>query len=316
MSELLEIRKQLDAVSVKVLSLERAVREHPGLPSIVANLDSAARIKAKLELQFADVADKLGYDVCSYRAFDEYDKPKAGAAFGAISNFQKLVSVVYGALKYGEKQRATIPDRVQKETAFDLGYAFAGSVGIVLTVRAEQRSLFGDRIFDDTFDAIISMAKASSSEEIMGFANRLGPGPINALYKWVDEQVAAGIGSDIEWNKGKENERSLFIQRQDLHKLRTAIEETGVEESDLEEVVGTLVMADVHKLRFKLKRDGLPIIKGTLEPGVADEKHVASLPKQYLVRMRKTTQFQFAKDREVTRYHILKLSEPTKRDKK
>lgn len=314
MSILLQLRKQIDAASARVLSLERAVRDYPDLPSVAANLDSAVRIKANLEEQFADSAEQLGYDICSYRAFDERNKPMAAAALGVISQFQTLVSVVYGAIKYGEKQRATVPERVANETSFDLGYAFTGSVGIVLTIRREKL-LFGSTALDETFDAISSMAKATSSDEITSFAAKLGPGPINALYKWVDGQVAAGLGSDIEWKKGSDAERSLFIQRQELLNLRSTIEETGSEEVTTETVVGSLRMADVDNLRFKLKCDGQPPIKGTLEQGVVDDEHIANLPKKYSVLLRKTIQFQFAKDKEVTRYHILKLSELPKSKK-
>jgi hypothetical protein len=309
MSELLEIRKQIDTANARVLSLERALSEHPELPSIAANLDSAVRIKAKLEAQFADAAEKLGHDICSYRAFDELDKPKAGAAFAAISRFQRLVSVVYGALVHGVKQRATIPERVERETAFDLGYAFAGSVGVVLTIRGE-RGLFEWRSLDETFDTIASMAKASASDDITAFATRLGPGPINALYEWANEQASSGLGADIEWRRGQKVQRSLFVQRQEWSKLRTVIEETSGEEETTETVIGVLKMADVDKNKFKLKPDGLPMVQGTLEPGIIDEHHAASLPKKYSVLLRKIVRFQYAKGQEVTRYHILKLSEP------
>lgn len=316
MSVLLEIRKQLDVANERVLSLERALRDHPDLPSVTANLDSAVRIRAKLEAEFADAAEKLGHDICSYRAFDEYDKPKAGAAFGAIARFQKLVSVVYGAINYGVKQRATIPERVEKETAFDVGYSFTGSVGVVLTVRNKQL-LFDWRLLDDTFDTIALMAKASSPRELTSFANRLGPGPINALYEWADEQATAGLGADIEWRRGQHTQRTLFMQRQEWSKLRTAIEAiSGEEVETVETVIGILKMADVEKNRFKLKREGLPIIQGTLEPGAIDEQHTASLPKEYSVVLRKTVRFQYAKGQDLTRYHILSLSDPPKKQKR
>jgi hypothetical protein len=315
MSLLLEIRKQLDVANERVLSMERALRDHPSLPSIAANLDSAVRIRTKLEAEFADVSEKLGYDVCSYRAFDEYDKPKAGAAFGAIARFQRLVSVVYGALTYGMKQRATIPEHVARETAFDLGYAFAGSIGVVLTVRGEPQ-LFDMRSLDQTFDTIAEMAKASSPSDITAFGTRLGPGPINALYEWADEQATAGLGADIEWRRGQQVQRSLFVQRQEWSKLRTAIEETSGEEETTETVVGVLKMADVDKHKFKLKREGLPMIQGSLEPGAIDEQHVASLPKTYSVVLKKIVRVQYATGQEVTRYHILKLSEPPKTQRK
>ena len=56
MSELLEIQNQLDVANKRVASLERSLVDHPEYPSIAANLESARRIKQKLELQFAEAS--------------------------------------------------------------------------------------------------------------------------------------------------------------------------------------------------------------------------------------------------------------------
>jgi hypothetical protein len=138
MSQLLEIQKQIELASQRVLVLERALRDHPSLPSVAANLESAVRVRTKLEEQFVEAGAKAGYDICRYRAFDDYDRPVVGAAFKSIAGFQKLVSVVYAAVKHGFKERATIPDDVARETTFDFGYAFTGSIGVVLTLRNEK----------------------------------------------------------------------------------------------------------------------------------------------------------------------------------
>ena len=51
MSDLSDIQKQLGLANQRVVSLEKALREHPGYPSIAANLDSAVRVQRKLETQ-------------------------------------------------------------------------------------------------------------------------------------------------------------------------------------------------------------------------------------------------------------------------
>lgn len=310
MSALLEIRQQLSQASARVASLERALREHPDLPSVAANLESAVKVKRQLEAEFLDVADRTGYDVCCYRVFDEYDKPKAGAAFGAIAAFQRLVSVVYGALKYGEKQRATIPGHIERETAFDLGYAFVGSVGIVLTIRNEK-TLVGESDLDRTFDHIVSMAKCKSPDELQEYATLLGSGAINALFQWVAQHTSADLGADIDWRKREHVQRELFMQRHDLSKLRENIERTSSEQVETISVVGVLKMADVDSNRFKLRPEGRPLIKGTMERGAIDELHQASLPRRYLATIRKTTRFKYASGSDEVNYHLLRLREPS-----
>lgn len=56
MSELLEIQRQLDVATQRVAALERSLVDHPEYLSIAANLESARRIKQKLELQFAQAS--------------------------------------------------------------------------------------------------------------------------------------------------------------------------------------------------------------------------------------------------------------------
>src|SRR5437870_704817 len=99
MSLLLDIQRQLEVADQRVVSLEQALREHPGYPSIAANLDSAVRIQKKLQAQFMEAAENVGVETCRYRAFDDHERPSTGAAFGAVARFQHLVSVVYAALK-------------------------------------------------------------------------------------------------------------------------------------------------------------------------------------------------------------------------
>lgn len=135
-------------------------------------------------MQFTEAADALGYEICTYRAFDENNNPKVAASFGAIALFQKLISVVYGAQKYKEKARATVSDHVERETALGFGYAFPGSIGVVLTSRPEQKRIegFEEKDLDEAIDTAFSMAKAKSAAEIKRFAKKLGPGPVHALY--------------------------------------------------------------------------------------------------------------------------------------
>src|SRR5271167_3385584 len=99
MSALLEIQRRIDAATVRVKALEHALIEHPGFPSIAANLESAVRIQRQLESQFFDVAAESGMEVCRYRAFNDIEDTKTAPALAAIAEFQRLVSVVYAGKK-------------------------------------------------------------------------------------------------------------------------------------------------------------------------------------------------------------------------
>ncbi len=306
MSLLLDIQQELTTASARVAALELALRANPGYPSIAANLESAVRVQGLLQVQFNEAAARLGVEVCRYRAFDEQEQSLAAPALGAIASFQELLSVVYASLKYGRRTRAIIPFDVAQDTALQFGFAYSGSVGVVLTVRTDT-DLFGESYFDDSVDMIFAMAKARDAKAITEFANRLGPGAINALYRWVDGNTSHGLGADIEWRRGDNVRGSLFIQRQELSKLRTAIEQTGGIVETTIKVSGTLVMADADTGRFKFKREGLPMIRGTVESGAITRGHEATVPRAYEARIRKRVRTKFAKGTQETRYHLLAL---------
>ncbi|MEX2316174.1 MAG: hypothetical protein WD669_03415 [Pirellulales bacterium] len=280
MSQLLDIRKRIEVAGQRILTLERAFRDHPNLPSIATNLEAAVRVQEKLQQQFEEVAAKAGYDICRYRTFDDYDRPVVGAAFKSIADFQNLVSVVYAAMKYGLRERATIPDDVAKESTFDLGYLFTGSIGIVLTVR-DQKMLFDNSLMDQSMETVFAMTRASTPQQVSEFADKLGPGPINALYKWVGDNATNGLGAEIDWRKGQEVQRSVVVQRQELVHLKRTIESTSSKRTKTITVVGMLTMADVSKNRFKIRPEGLPEIRGTVAVEAIDDKHIVKLPSVY-----------------------------------
>jgi len=311
MSLLLDIQKQLETAGERIIELERDLREYPGLPSIASNLETAVRLRSRLEAQFSEAASKVGYDICRYRAFDDHDERRAAPAFEVIADFQTLVSVVYAALKHGQKQKATMSESVERETAFGLGFSFTSSVGVVLTVK-NNPTLFGSSELDDAFGVVFELASAKTPEDVLSHASVLGPGPINALYEWANDNATKGLGAEIEWSKGTHVQKRLLVQRQELSRLSKAIEETGTETSETMSLDGLLEMADVGKNKFRIQRQGLPEINGTVEPGAINEKHQVSLPHVYSVTLRKTVRVKFSTGAEETRYHLLSIDEPRK----
>ena len=309
MSQLLQIKKQLEVASERILKLERALRDNPNLPSIAANLESAVRVRAKLEQQFAEVGAKAGYDICRYRAFDDFDRPVVGPVFNSIAGFQRLVSVVYAAIKHGYRERASVPENAARESAFDLGYAFTGSIGVVLTVRNEK-TLFENSYIDESLEAVFSMAKARTIKQVSELAEKLGPGPINALYDWADANAESGLSAEIDWRKGDIIQKSVLVQRQELAQLKATIEQTSSEKIELLTIEGKLTMADATKNKFKMERFGLPIIQGTVHPEAIDDRHKVTIPSEYSAKIQKTTRVRFSTGQKEEQYHLIKLGEP------
>lgn len=234
-----------------------------------------------------------------------------GPAFESIADFQKLVSVVYAATKHGAKERATIPEDVAKESAFDFGYAFTGSIGVVLTVRNEK-VLFDDSLMDQSLETVFTMTAAKTSDEVLILAEKLGPGPINALYEWVGDNTANGLSAEIKWRKGEKVHRSAVVQRQQLSHLKKTIEDTSSLKTTTITVVGKLTMADVSKNKFKIKPEGLPEIRGTVAAEAIDDRHKVKLPSVYAAKIQKTTRIRYSTGQQMSRFHLIKIEEPSK----
>lgn len=309
MSMLLNIRNEIDRTNLEVLALERELAEHPELPSIAANLRSVIRFRSKLETQFQEVAQTLGHKICDYRAFRESNRPMAAGVFGTVARFQRLVSVVFGSLKNGKKQTSRVDWDAVADSLFDCPLLYTGSVGILLTFRNDA-DLFGESVLDETMDAIFEMTSASSPDDIQKYVDRLGTGAVNALYGWVGSHVEYGFGVDIGWKVPGVVPKNAFIQPQEFSRLRGTIKKTSAESVDPETHEGILSMADVGKSRFKLKREGLPEIRGTFAPGTIDDAHHVELPKKYTVDLIVTTTTTFSTGIVKKKFHLVGLREP------
>ena len=313
MSLLLEIRQKLDAAGAKISELEQAMLDYPNHAAIAANLESAVRIRQKLEGQFMEAAARTGVEVCRYRAFDDHDRAQAAPAFTAIAGFQRFVSVVFGAKKNGRKEKATVTEEESAQSTFNFGFAFTGSVGVVLTI-PRDKPMLAESELDDAMKIVFSMARAKSPGEIQKYASDLGPGPITALYQWAKENVTHGLGAEVEWMHGDTVSERLMLQRQELTRLTNAIDETSSSKDDYIEIIGDLRMADVDGRRFRLAQSkDLRIFKGTVEPGAIDQRHRVQLPKKYKARIRRTTTNHLATGVKEVRYHLMWVAEVDKK---
>ena len=189
--------------------LEKALIEFPSYPSIAANLDSAVRIRQKLEAQFAEAARRLASRFAAIVRLMTTTGQCLRRIRCASRQFQRLVSVVFGSKKYGKKQRARVDSDLEKETALGLGYAFTGSIGVVLTIRGDT-NLFGESYLDDTMHDVFGMAKASDTTAIKQYASNLGTGAINALYSWDTPTQIMDLGR-IAWHRSDAVKERAFL---------------------------------------------------------------------------------------------------------
>lgn len=309
MSSFSEIRERLNDTNATLAQVEAALAANPS-PSLTSTARSLRKRRDHLEAEFLEAAEEVGVDVCSYRIFpDQGVQTKLAAVTSTLSDWQTMFSVVYDAVKNGPKRTSHLSAEVLAATSFDFGYSFAGSVGMVFTL-PNHRLLF-DTPLDKTFEAIFELVHATSREEIVALAQRLGRGPIKLLHDWARDHVKHGVGADIDWRRGREVKANLFIERHGLLRLQETIARTSEAQEESMVVEGTLVGADIQRRSFHLERgEHETHIKGTFYDAIGPTQTV-ELPKRYRATILKTTSVQYATEAEEVSYFLVKLERVT-----
>jgi hypothetical protein len=306
MARLTEIQEQLLDTGAAWAQLDRALAADPRSSSLKSMAQSLRKRQEALEAAFLQEADQLGVDICSYRLFTEGERPTIAGLSKVLGDFQGLVSVVYDAVKTAmPKARARVGADSLAATTFEFGYAFPGSLGVVLTV-PNERLLIGESKLDETIETVFRMARAEDSSQILEHAKQLGPAPVRAMYKWALGHVESGLGVDIEWRRERLVRAKLLAQRPELQRLYMTIESTSEETTEQFEVKCDLVGADVTRRSFHIRLETGEDIRGAIKAPVSPSQTV-ELPKRYRVTLLKSTKTKYSTDEEETRYELLRL---------
>jgi hypothetical protein len=310
MSRLTDLQQKIQDTNALIAQMERSVAGKSVPSSVLANIRSLEKRRAMLEQDFLLVADRQSRDVCSYRMFNPGERYKLSGFGKALADFQTTFSLTYDALKNGPKQRAVIPPDVEAATAFDFGYAFSGSVGVVMTLENE-RLLLGNTWLDETMGVVFQWAMAETSDDVAAFAKRLGPPPIRALYRWATDHVIAEMGADIQWRKERSVSGTLLLQQPELERLREAIAATSDETVDVITVTGKLIGIDTSTKRFRLELPDGEEVAGS-SGDVVSEGHSVVVPSQQTARIEVKTRIHYSIDKEEKTWRLLDLREPSR----
>ena len=139
MSELLELQHKLQDTASTITKLERSFAQQPNSVGLRLTLESVVKRYRQLEADFRDLATQESLDICTYRLFGETEEGLSLRGFaGALREFQSAFSALYDAIQSGPRKRTRLNPDVARVTRFKFGYAFAGSVGVVLTIERER----------------------------------------------------------------------------------------------------------------------------------------------------------------------------------
>ncbi len=308
MSELVELQHKLQDTASQITQLEREVARSPDSLGLRLSLESVVKRFDELQTDFQDLADQKALDVCSYRLFKENDEgPSLRGFSGALNEFQASFSALFDAIQNGPRRRTRLTPEVVESTKFGFGYAYAGSVGVVLTLDRE-RMLIDVGPLTDTITTFFNLAQAPTRDDIREIGRQLGPAPLRSIFKWADAHVSDGIGADISWQHGEDTTR-LFLQRVEMQRLRDEIDATSEEEREELTITGVLTGASVVTKRFDFQPDDAEAISGRFTDAISEAHEVRIPAARYRATVERITKIRYSSDEESTTWRLLTLEE-------
>ena len=183
MSRLRAILDRLNDVEATIARVQGVATAEDALAAQLT-LQSLENRREMLRDELADVTQQEHIEVCDYRIIPaELGSYAISGITTALHEFQDLITLVFDALTSKKpKQRAVYDLEAVEKTRLDFGYAYAGSLGVALTVRNE-RVLF-DTVLDEAISQVFGLMKVKAPDEIKAAEKRYGPPTVRKLYSW------------------------------------------------------------------------------------------------------------------------------------
>jgi hypothetical protein len=307
MSELLEIREMLQETHATLAQLERSIAKHPDDWTLAVTAESLKQRQTTLEKAFAEAANADLLDVCKYRLIpDGKENFSIASLTSTLGAFQDLLTVVFDALKNGPKVRPKLSAEIVSSTTLDFGYAYAGSLGFVMTM-PNDRMLVGESELDRAIKIIFVMAKAHNPDELSKHIGEVGVAGIRRLYHWCSAHSDYGLSADIKWQRDETERGSVIVQKEEMRRLKEIIDKTSDEKIERFTFVGELRGLDVgHSSTFRFTVPGAEEITGRIA-GSFDRTQVYEIHGTYEAQLIKRIKVHYSMEREEEAWELLAL---------
>jgi hypothetical protein len=306
MSRLADLQKDLQGAAAAVAHAERTLAAHPNVPSVHATLQAIQSRRASLEEQFFAAADELGMDACGYRIEMEGDTASISGLTAVLGTFQKIFTTVYDALERGAKKKAAKnTEKAIADTTLGFAYSFPGSVGVMMTL-ANDRHLFGAKL-DEAMEKTFDLIRAKEPQEIQLLTDKVGLPSVRLVHQWAEENVKAGFGANIVWQRDDLVKRGVRVQLPELALKAATLKAMSAEETMV--VVGELLDVKVSDHTFSMQLSD-KIILGSFDKVISSQRPV-KVPKTYQATLKILQKVVVDEGEEQIDYFLLRLDEPT-----
>lgn len=308
MSDIRAVFDQINDLEGTIAAIERkAGRDSDFAVELTLN---SLRVRREEYLLLAnELSTQQLVDVCDYRIIpDVGGNYPAKAVGGALSHFQDMFTAFFSSVRENRPRHRAIydPDLVNAST-MNVGYAYAGSLGLVLYVPNDQLLPDGSDQ-DRAIDAIFSLSHQTTADGVKSLAEQFGRAPVRRFYEWSKLHSEYGLSADIKWQRGEDVKREVLVQPQELRRVNELIEVSAEEREDTISLDGILVALDVTRHSFKLSFPDAKDVRGSFDDQF-NWKIPHEIPGRYRAILKKKTSTQLWSEEEVISWTLLNLTE-------
>jgi hypothetical protein len=270
-------------------------------------LKSLEKRRDTLRDELTEITNREFIEICDYRIIPEGPISYAiTAVTTALRDFQDLVTLIFDSDPKKPKQRARVDLASTEKTRFDFGFAYAGSLGVVLTV-PNERLIGVESDLDLAIREAFNLMSAKTNSDIRKAATQFGPPVVRKLYSWSKTQRDFDLSADIKWKRGDEVRTEVLVQAKESAEVCRLIENKSDTTEERINVVANLVGFNVATRRFTLEMPD-----GELVPGSFDKAFDVSprvVPGRYQARLVKRTTIHYVIEKDEISWILEGLAE-------
>ena len=282
----------------------------PDSKALRMNLAAKQKLVRQLRSRLLELAQETQIEVCNYRLV-QVENRRYGLAYVSESmlTYQNLFTQVHDAKKNGPKAKATFGNEAFEESMLEVGYTYAGSLGVVLLAPV-QRDMFQHGALDASIDAFFDVVEIDSRPAVRQIAQSLGNAVIKRVHDWSAANVKGGFDADVRWNRSDGRQLGQIVDRARMERIVGIIEAASDESIEAIPVIGTLVGLDVKTGSFHLVVPNGDDFKGLLGPDF-DRAREWPVNRAYAAKILETRTTIYSTEQTRRQHTLLGLSELT-----
>lgn len=296
MSVLRAVLDRLNDIEATIAQVSREAGPEPGF-SVQLSLQSLESRRDMLKEELIELSHQEFIDVCDYKIIPTAPESYAmSAVTSAWQDFQETLSLVFSSLETGAARVTSKLGRdVIEKTQLNFGYAYQGSLGIVMTMR-NDRFLLEETTLDRSVAAVFNILRANTPDKIKEVRATFGIPVVRKLYHIAKTHSHFKMAADIKWVRGRETKSHVLAQPPEFAEIVRLIEDKSDIATESFEVMGALVAWNTVTKTFMLEfPQGEPISGHWAEDFEGTQRQVPAL---YEARLTKKTVVRYAEERD------------------